>query len=196
MIFISPQKTGTTSIGGALNLCGFDGGGWEPNIFTLEEYSYIIFANRLIGTFNSCEEIPRDVRIYLYRKFSFFREAAATKDFWEDWPIAHECLDPLLKKIAVPHAKFIFCLRNIEKWIQSMAAHYETPSHANHHSFRSYWCKQYALWLKRVLILKKSFPQDVLLYDVQSGWEPLCNFLGIPAPSEPFPKLNVRKDRR
>jgi len=32
-----------------------------------------------------------------------------------------------------------------------------------------------------------------LVYEVKSGWEPLCNFLNVPIPSEPFPKSNTRE---
>ncbi len=34
-------------------------------------------------------------------------------------------------------------------------------------------------------------PKDrLLVYDVKSGWEPLCKFLNVPVPSTPFPKAN------
>lgn len=26
--------------------------------------------------------------------------------------------------------------------------------------------------------------------DLSEGWEPLCKFLGVPAPNEPFPRAN------
>ncbi len=49
----------------------------------------------------------------------------------------------------------------------------------------------------------KSFvpPENLLLFDVKQGWEPLCNFLGHPVPDTPFPKsherdgFNCRMDR-
>ena len=37
-------------------------------------------------------------------------------------------------------------------------------------------------------------PKNRLLeYDVRQGWEPLCKFLGVPIPEQPFPHLNVGK---
>lgn len=34
-------------------------------------------------------------------------------------------------------------------------------------------------------------PKDqLLIYDVREGWEPLCKFLQVPVPSEEFPRLN------
>jgi hypothetical protein len=30
----------------------------------------------------------------------------------------------------------------------------------------------------------------LLVFDVAEGWEPLCRFLGVDLPAEPFPRLN------
>jgi Sulfotransferase domain len=40
--------------------------------------------------------------------------------------------------------------------------------------------------------VRQSVPPDQLLvYEVREGWEPLCNFLGVPVPAgKPFPHLN------
>jgi hypothetical protein len=41
--------------------------------------------------------------------------------------------------------------------------------------------------------VKSTIPADQLLvYDVKEGWGPLCEFLGKPVPSEPFPRTNDR----
>jgi hypothetical protein len=38
-------------------------------------------------------------------------------------------------------------------------------------------------------------PKDrLLVYEVGEGWEPLCDFLGLPVPETPFPHVNVRAD--
>ena len=33
-------------------------------------------------------------------------------------------------------------------------------------------------------------PERLLVYEVKQGWGPLCDFLGVEAPDEPFPHLN------
>jgi Sulfotransferase domain len=33
-------------------------------------------------------------------------------------------------------------------------------------------------------------PKRLLVFDVREGWGPLCRFLEVPVPSEPFPRLN------
>ena len=36
-------------------------------------------------------------------------------------------------------------------------------------------------------------PQKLLVYKVTEGWAPLCEFLGVALPNEPFPNLNDRE---
>lgn len=33
-------------------------------------------------------------------------------------------------------------------------------------------------------------PERLLVFNVSEGWEPLCNFLGLPVPDKPFPHIN------
>jgi hypothetical protein len=41
----------------------------------------------------------------------------------------------------------------------------------------------------------RSLPRYRLLcFNVKDGWEPLCRFLSLPAPDEPFPRLNSSDD--
>ena len=36
-------------------------------------------------------------------------------------------------------------------------------------------------------------PENLLVFSVKEGWQPLCSFLGLPVPSIPFPNINDRK---
>jgi len=48
-----------------------------------------------------------------------------------------------------------------------------------------------ALYEEHVREVKKTVPaHQLLLFDVTDGWEPLCQFLGVPVPSKPFPRVN------
>ncbi len=38
--------------------------------------------------------------------------------------------------------------------------------------------------------------EELLVYDVAEGWEPLCAFLGVAVPDEPFPNTNTTADFR
>ncbi len=37
-------------------------------------------------------------------------------------------------------------------------------------------------------------PGRLLEFEVALGWEPLCAFLGVPVPDEPFPRTNARDE--
>ncbi len=46
---------------------------------------------------------------------------------------------------------------------------------------------------RHVETLRAAVPADQLLvYSVDQGWEPLCRFMGLPVPSTPFPNVNDR----
>lgn len=37
-------------------------------------------------------------------------------------------------------------------------------------------------------------PGRLLVFDVKQGWDPLCQFLGVPAPEAPFPRTNTTEE--
>jgi len=37
-------------------------------------------------------------------------------------------------------------------------------------------------------------PERLLVYSPKEGWEPLCSFLGVPVPNQPFPRINSREE--
>jgi hypothetical protein len=39
-------------------------------------------------------------------------------------------------------------------------------------------------------------PERLLVFDVREGWAPLCDFLGVEVPEEPFPRLNEARQMR
>jgi len=36
--------------------------------------------------------------------------------------------------------------------------------------------------------------ERLLVYEPGEGWEPLCDFLGLPVPATPYPKVNTTGD--
>ena len=50
----------------------------------------------------------------------------------------------------------------------------------------------YKSWNEEVI---RSVPEDrLLVFNVKQGWKPLCDFLGLPVPSKPFPNVNDSKN--
>lgn len=52
-----------------------------------------------------------------------------------------------------------------------------------------------AAYHRRTEEVQAAIPADrLLVFDVAEGWEPLCRFLDVPVPAEPFPHRNLRAD--
>lgn len=45
--------------------------------------------------------------------------------------------------------------------------------------------------------VKKTIPKDrLLVFEAKDGWGPLCEFLGKPIPSEPYPRVNSKEEMK
>ena len=43
--------------------------------------------------------------------------------------------------------------------------------------------------------VKRTVPKErLLVIEPGSGWQPLCEFLGVPVPNEPYPSTNSREE--
>ena len=62
----------------------------------------------------------------------------------------------------------------------------------DHFSDREASKKVFTDWNEEV---KRTVPKErLLVFQAKEGWEPLCEFLGVPVPDEPFPRVNTRDD--
>jgi hypothetical protein len=128
-----------------------------------------------------------------------------------DWPTA-----AFFRELAAayPSAKFVLSVRNPEDWADSfgetiytaMASAPQAPPHMQA------WLAMaggvvahsgFPMGLKREQLIAgfqahnqavmDAIPKErLLVFDVREGWAPLCAFLGVPAPSEDFPRSNSR----
>ena len=132
-----------------------------------------------------------------------------------EWPVVsfiHEMIQNF------PDARFVLTQREPESWYESasrtifegleLSAHNPDPAKRDssamkrrlilEHTFEGmYWNKEHTIeiYKKHVQHVIGTVPQKRLLhFDVRDGWEPLCDFLQKPAPQEPFPWLNERKE--
>eukprot|EP00913_Durusdinium_trenchii_P013055 g12255.t1 len=94
-----------------------------------------------------------------------------------------------------PDAKVLLTVRDPEKWYDSVID-----------TIWSWRCAEQN-WSVRIFELGRKFqeqaqcfhqatmlPGKLLVFDVKEGWEPLCKFLGVPVPDEPFPNVNDREE--
>ncbi len=50
---------------------------------------------------------------------------------------------------------------------------------------------------RRTAEIKAAIPAGrLLVYEVKQGWQPLCEFLDVPVPDEPFPRINSRDETK
>ena len=130
-----------------------------------------------------------------------------------DWPTA--CFFRELVQ-QFPSAKFVLTQRDPEKWADSFSATiYKLLAG------RDQAPPEMRDWLERAnnVIARTGFPagleregliesfiahndavkeaipaSQLLLFEVKQGWEPLCDFLGVPVPAEAFPRTNHREE--
>lgn len=130
-----------------------------------------------------------------------------------DWPTARFFSE---LSAAYPSAKFILTHRSPESWAKSFSATiYKLCAE------REQAPDELQTWLDTCIkvIASTGFPEgldeaglmkaftahndavkaaipaeQLLVYQVKEGWEPLCNFLDRPVPAEPFPRTNDRSE--
>lgn len=63
---------------------------------------------------------------------------------------------------------------------QTFGGHLDNPDHA------------IAVFRQHTADVCNTIPAErLLVYDVKQGWEPLCEFLSVPVPEIPFPRVNT-----
>ena len=137
-----------------------------------------------------------------------------------DWPTTYFWKD---LAAANPQAKIILTLREPDAWYRSAAAtifarmlEFETlrsdpsavdPDRHRHmemvntivveKTFGGSLDKAHAIQVFNAHNedVRRSVPREKLLvYESGEGWEPLCDFLGVPVPAAPYPKVNTTCD--
>lgn len=129
-----------------------------------------------------------------------------------DWPSCHFYRD--LARI-YPRAKIILTLRDPEAWFRSTQAtifRTERLGEIERHPMGAFLKKAIlptfdgrvhdhdhalAVYERHNAEVRRTIPpQRLLVYDVAEGWEPLCRFLGVPIPADPFPHANTTAEFR
>lgn len=180
---IGMHKTGTTSLCRALTMLGFDAAHWVSARWARDVWEEM----------ESKGHSPTLERHYAVADLPI--------------PLLYKELDH-----AYPGSKFILCVRPEQEWADSVAHHW-TPAnpfrytwdedcftHKVHHLLygrktfdRDAMLDRYRLHNAEVRQYFRNRPADLLIMDMKrnSIWPKLCNFLGILAPVEPYPRENV-----
>lgn len=118
---------------------------------------------------------------------------------------------------AYPEAKVVLTERDPESWYASMAGTIlqsmpltgtdAPPAHDHPMRFGARLVTEkafnYDLSRENVIAaynrhnaeVRARIPADrLLVFEVSQGWDPLCEFLGVPVPNKPFPRSNARDE--
>jgi len=183
-------------------------------------YSLKLAVNRL--GFGPCHHME-EVLLNMPAQVPLWWDAVAGRADWEkvydgyrsavDWPTA--CFFRELYR-AYPNAKFVLTTRDPGRWADSfggtiyelLAGRDQAPED------KKDWLNMANAVIEKTGFpagldrdgLKQAFtahcnavietiPEDQLLvFEVKDGWEPLCEFLDVPVPGEPFPRTNHREE--
>lgn len=171
---IGLQKTGTSSLGRALEILGYK-------------------INHAYNENLVKHLIKEDINVLF--------DEAKKWDAFEDnpWPMIYKELD-----LEFPGSKFILTLRDENSWIKSLVKHYGTRSNDFQYWYykapcpeghESEYIKRYRMHNEEVTRYFKDRPEDFLVVDWEKGdgWEKLCEFLGKELPDTAFPHWNKNK---
>ncbi|MGB3295829.1 MAG: sulfotransferase family protein [Phormidesmis sp.] len=172
---IGAAKTGTTSLGRALDILGYS---HKPYSFELSRRSY---------QSGDYEAVFEEVK-----KFDSFDDGPWNRDDF------YKRLDERF-----PDSKFILTVRDVQSWIKSHEKHFS--SDGLRQIPEELWMGRYDEGKKADLIERqekrdeevltyfKTRPSQLLVLDIcgGEGWEKLCQFLDLPIPNKPFPVANV-----
>jgi hypothetical protein len=112
-----------------------------------------------------------------------------------------------------PEAKVILTVRDPDSWFESASS--TVLSHRSramlgapgvkrffeatvHRDFgdrsddREFMTDYFRRWNEAVIA--EVPPEKLLVFQAKDGWEPLCEFLDVPVPREPYPRVNSRED--
>lgn len=130
-----------------------------------------------------------------------------------DWPTA-----TFFRELhqTYPTAKFILTVRSTQSWVESFSEtiYKALAGRAHAPAEKQPWLTMCAGVIAKagiaegmdaaalaaafdghVAAVKATIPPDQLLvFEVKDGWEPLCNFLGAPVPATDFPRTNDRAE--
>ena len=190
-------RTGTLTLKTALERLGFG-----PCHHMLE-----VFANP--------GQVPHWNKAALNEAFDW-EDIYGTYQATVDWPGAHFWA-PLADRY--PEAKVILSRRDPERWYESMSETILKSMGMMGFGEPGEMPEDHPMRFGGIIIAQKTFGQDfsrdnviaaferhnaavrsriaparLLEFESADGWEPLCAFLSVPVPEEPFPRTNSREE--
>lgn len=176
------QKTGTTSLGLALEYLGYSVCGYYP----FRDFAHVKHFDEMA-----------------FRKRVF--DLADTHDAFKDtpWPIFYRELDE-----RYPGSKFILIIRDTEKWIMSASEDFQGYENSIHNyiygvpyplGHEDVFVDRYKRHNREVREYFSTRPDDLLTLCLDEGdvnWANICGFLGYDVPDADWPHSNTFRQKR
>jgi Sulfotransferase domain len=179
------QKTGTTSLGRALEVLGYTVCGYQQ----FRDLAHVPTAH--VG------QLVRERALTLLRDYSAFADTP--------WPVLYDACDR-----ASPGSRFIHVIRDEDRWIQSVvddfgefdnSVHEWIYGHGHPKGNESAYIERYREHNQKVAHYFRGKSRQYVLLNLDRGqvnWDGVCSFLDIDTPKVPWPHLNsqVSKSRK
>lgn len=176
------QKTGTTSLGLALEKLGYQVCGYSP-----------------FREFAKNEDF--DVAAFQQKALELSEQYDAFKD--SPWPLFYKEMDE-----RYPGSKFILVERDKDKWIKSVVDDFgKYPNSIRNYTYgvpvptgnEDIFIRRFERHCAEVRDYFDARPEDLLDINLDKGevnWENICSFLGEPLPDTPWPRANTKNNKR
>ena len=178
-------KTGTTSLGNALKILG---------------YNHASFNEKLHSYYNQNRS---NINLENFKSTPIY-EYMCNKESFDDGP--WHGIDFGILDQTFPNSKFIYLTRDDESWLKSLEYHlspkYNSHNIQNKDLLDEKWITDRDENIKDLLkqkhhregllaFHKNNRPNNFLFMNIKDGWKPLCDFLNKEIPNCDFPRLNV-----
>jgi len=193
--FVGLGRTGTTSLASALSLLGYSVLHDDESPAVMDLYADLT-AGKITEDELHAEIGERGFNCsFFYNGYGWagkqddVKVVLTTRDpeKWVDsWLVVADIVDVMAK---LPFA-WLKSVREFQPTLVQM--HKEIPSGGKPGLYldRDTLIQGYTVHVENV---QRAVPKERLLeYSVKEGWEPLCQFLGVPVPEVPFPHVNDR----
>jgi hypothetical protein len=201
-------RTGTTSLKAALEALGYGPCYHMTEVFAHPEHVLFWEAARR-GEVADWEEIFSDYRAavdwpaaaYYENLMLAYPEAKViltVRDPERWYESARSTIYTMRDMVSSPFfslgARFVPRLRHLRRaalmvsglaWDDTFGGRFEDREHATHTFERL-----------NERVVERVPPERLLIYSISEGWGPLCDFLGVEPPDEPFPRLNDARSFR
>ncbi|MCV2881874.1 sulfotransferase family protein [Actibacterium sp. XHP0104] len=176
------QKTGTSSLGLALEKLGYRVAGYYP------------FRDMAHQDGLTMAEVEQ-------RAIEVMRDFDAAQD--TPWPVLYRELDA-----AFPGSKFIHISRGSDAWLNSATNDFNTFPNQIHNliygspfpiGHEADWLARYDRHNAEVRAYFADRPDDFISLELEKGevnWDKICGFLGVPVPNIPWPHANKRQVKK